>query len=48
MYRADGKCVYVPSDDLTLDTDATISGYISIMPLSLNVTDMDVFDKLVD
>lgn len=48
MYLADGKCVYVPSDDLTLDTDATISGYISIMPLSLNVTDMDVFNKLLE
>lgn len=47
MYRADGKCVYVPSGDLTLDTDATISGYISIMPLSMNVTDMDVFDRLI-
>lgn len=46
MYRASGKCVYTPSDDLTLDTDATISGYISIMPLSMNVTDMDVFNKL--
>ena len=46
MYRAAGKCVYVPSNDLTLDTDATISGYISIMPLSMNVTDMEVFNKL--
>lgn len=48
MYRASGKCVYKPSDDLTLDTDATISGYISIMPLSMNVTDMDAFKKLTD
>ncbi len=48
LYRADGKCVYVPSSDLTLDTDATISGYISIMPLSMNVTDMDVFRRLTD
>ena len=46
MYRAAGKCVYVPSNDLTLDTDATVSGYISIMPLSMNVTDMDIFNKL--
>lgn len=46
MYRAAGKCVYVPSNDLTLDTDATISGYVSIMPLSMNVTDMDIFNKL--
>ena len=46
MYRAAGKCVYVPSNDLTLDTDATISGYISIMPLTMNVTEMDVFNRL--
>ena len=46
MYRAAGKCVYVPSNDLTLDTDATIAGYISIMPLTMNVTEMDVFNKL--
>jgi broad specificity polyphosphatase/5'/3'-nucleotidase SurE len=46
MYRAAGKCVYVPSNDLTLDTDATVSGYISIMPLSMNVTDMDIFNTL--
>ena len=48
MYRAAGKCVYVPSNDLTLDTDATISGYISIMPLTMNVTEMDVFNKLLE
>ncbi|MBQ6884633.1 MAG: 5'/3'-nucleotidase SurE [Clostridia bacterium] len=48
LYRADGKCVYKPSNDLTLDTDATISGYISIMPLSMNVTDMDVFKCLTN
>lgn len=47
MYRANGKCVYVPSDDLTLDTNATMSGCISIMPLSMNVTEMDVFNSLI-
>lgn len=47
MYQASGKCVYTPSNDLTLDTDATISGYISIMPLSLNVTEMNTFETLM-
>ncbi len=46
LYQASGKCVYIPNNDLTLDTDATISGYISIMPISLNVTDMETFEKL--
>ncbi len=48
LYRASGKCVYTPSDDLTLDTNATMSGYISIMPISNNLTDHSVFEKLVN
>lgn len=48
MYRADGKCVYVPSDDLTLDTNATMAGYVSVMPISNNLTQIDVFEKLVN
>lgn len=42
-----GKCVYEPSDDLTLDTDAVMSGYISITPLTVNMTDMDVYRNLI-
>lgn len=41
-----GKCVFVPTDDLTLDTNAVISGHISITPLTVLRTDMDVFRKL--
>lgn len=48
LYKASGKCVYTPSNDLTLDTDATISGFISIMPISNNLTDHSVFEKLVN
>lgn len=41
-----GKCVYTPSEDLTLDTNAVMSGCISIMPLTVNMTDMNVFQQL--
>ena len=44
--QANGKCVYKDSGDLTLDTDAVMSGYISITPITINMTDMDVFNKL--
>ena len=46
MYIANGKCVHVNGGDLTLDTDAVISGYISIMPLTINRTDWTVYNKL--
>ena len=46
LYQAEGLCVHVNSGDLTLDTDATISGYISVMPLTIHRTDTVVYDKL--
>lgn len=46
MVQPHGRCVYVPSNDLTLDTDAITNGYISISPLTINRTDMDMFRKL--
>ena len=46
MYIANGKCVHVNGGDLTLDTDAVISSYISIMPLTINRTDWTVYNKL--
>lgn len=42
-----GKCVYEDTGDLNLDTNAVMAGYISIMPLTVNMTDMDVFRKLL-
>lgn len=41
-----GKCVYQDQNDLTLDTDAVMHGYISIMPLSVNMTDLAVYGRL--
>lgn len=46
LYQAEGMCVHVNGGDLTLDTDATISGYISVMPLTIHRTDVTVYDKL--
>ena len=46
MCRPLGKCVYEDSHDLSLDTDAVMAGYITIMPLTVNMTDMDVYEKL--
>ena len=46
--RPIGKCVHVPSDDLTLDTNAVMNGYISIMPLTTNMTDMAMYQKLTE
>lgn len=46
MYRPCGKDIWQDRQDDTLDTDATLHGYISIMPLTTNRTDMDVYKKL--
>ena len=46
MYRPTGKPVWVDSGDLTLDTDATLSGYITITPLTLDRTRVDLFREL--
>ena len=43
-----GKCVHENAGDLTLDTDAVIGGYISIMPLTTSMTDLDVYRKLTE
>lgn len=42
-----GKCVYEDTGDLSVDTNAVMNGYISIMPLTVNMTDMDVFRQLL-
>lgn len=48
MYTACGKCVYVKSDDLSIDTNAVMAGYISITPITINMTDRKIFEKLVN
>lgn len=46
MCVPNGVCVYKPTGDLTVDTDAVVEGYISITPLTINMTDMTLFRKL--
>ena len=46
MCTPNGVCVYKSAGDLTLDTDAVTSGYISILPQTVNMTDMEIFRKL--
>lgn len=41
-----GKCVYEDQGDLSLDTDAVMHGCISILPLTTNMTDMNVYQSL--
>ena len=46
LYQAAGVCVYQNRGDLTLDTDAVMSGYLSISPLTTDRTHLDVYRKL--
>ena len=46
MYRPCGLCVWEDRHDDTLDTDATLHGYITITPLTVNRTDKAIFSKL--
>ena len=46
LYLAHGKCVFTSRGDTTLDTETTLSGFISIMPLTVDMTDHDVYAKL--
>lgn len=46
LVRQKGHCVFVNQNDLTVDTDAVMSGYISISPLTVDRTDYRVFKEL--
>ena len=48
MYMPHGKCVYENRNDLTLDTDCVMNGYISIMPLTIDRADMVVYHQLTE
>ena len=44
--RPRGKCVYEDKNDLSLDTDCVMHGYISISPLTINRVDMGLLEAL--
>ena len=46
MYMPQGKCVYENKQDLTLDTDCVMNGYISVMPLTIDRADPQVYRQL--
>lgn len=43
MCKPNGICVHKNTGDLRLDTDATVSGYISILPMTPDITDWDIY-----
>ena len=47
LYRPTGKAIWQDRQDDTLDTDATLHGYISITPLTVDKTNHAVYRKLV-
>ena len=46
MCVPNGVCVYKATGDLTVDTDAVVEGFISVTPLTINMTDMGKFQAL--
>ena len=46
MYKPCGMDVWEDRSDDTFDTDATLHGYISIMPVTTNRTNWEVYNKL--
>lgn len=46
LYRPQGKPVWIDREDDTLDTDATLHGYISITPLTVDRTNYQVYRQL--
>lgn len=46
LYQPKGKKVYEDRNDFTLDTDAALHGYVSITPMTLERTRLDVFSEL--
>ena len=45
-YKASGYCVYQQGSDLSIDTDAVMSGHISVMPLTIDRTDREAYGRL--
>jgi 5'-nucleotidase len=45
-YQACGICIHENKGDVTLDTDAVVSGFISISPLTVLRVDLALYEKL--
>ena len=46
LYQPHGKDIHVDSGNPELDTDSALSGHISIMPLTIDRTDLTIFRTL--
>ena len=46
LYQPKGICVYENRNDLSLDTDCVMSGHISVLPLTTNRVDMNLYQQL--
>lgn len=46
LYHASGKPVWQDRGDYTLDTDATLNGYLTITPLTTDKTNWNVYQQL--
>lgn len=46
MYMPHGKCVYENRNDLTIDSDCVMAGYISIMPMTIDRANPFVYQQL--
>lgn len=46
LYQPTGTCVYSRNDSLDCDTEATLSGYVSVTPLILQRTDINAYRLL--
>ena len=46
MYRPTGYAIWKDRGDNTLDTDATLHGYITVTPLTVDKTNWEVYHKL--
>ncbi len=45
LYMPRGKCVYQDQNDLSIDSDCVTHGYISVMPMTIDRVNPDVYNK---
>lgn len=43
MCTPNGVCIHKNWGNLQIDTDATVSGYISVLPMTADITDWDIY-----
>ena len=46
LYRPCGKAVWVDRNDETYDTDATLHGYITVTPITIDRTNWSVYEQI--